>query len=122
MTKLGVRWLAWVAVVWFAAIGAEAQYAHTRGVEIVDGAGRPRLDQHLGGLGEMKRIVTDVYSAMRFKNAAKCKSDSPVAASAHNSALLCGVSPRRRGYCTSPYATPRRGTWRTGTKWDRPLL
>jgi len=41
VTKLGVRWLAWVAVVWFAAIGAQGQYAHTRGVEIVDGAGRP---------------------------------------------------------------------------------
>jgi len=41
VTKLGVRWLAWVVVVWFRGDRGQGAVRHTRGVEIVDGAGRP---------------------------------------------------------------------------------
>jgi len=68
-----------------------------------------------------KAVIAKAYSAMRLKNAAKCKSDPSVAVSEHNSALLCGP-PRVEEDTVSPwYGTGHSGP-RRRTTWDRPLL
>jgi len=75
MIQTMCRWAVALGVMLFAAVGAGAQYAHARGMEIVDGAGHPI---QLKGINLGNWLVPEGYM-WRFERGPQ----SPYAIQAH---------------------------------------